>query len=75
MIEKVNPSHPDKVADRIAGAIVDLAYTMASDPKSCRKSEKRTPLRGQRYFQRDAADYGTENAFRDRPQALRGISI
>lgn len=26
MIEKVNPSHPDKVADRIAGAIVDLAY-------------------------------------------------
>ena len=27
MIEKVNPCHPDKVADRIAGAIVDLAYT------------------------------------------------
>ena len=27
MIEKVNPSHPDKVADRIAGALVDLAYT------------------------------------------------
>jgi S-adenosylmethionine synthetase len=27
MIEKVNPSHPDKVADRIAGAIVDLAYS------------------------------------------------
>lgn len=27
MFEKVNPSHPDKVADRIAGAIVDLAYT------------------------------------------------
>ena len=26
MIEKVNPSHPDKVADRIAGAIVDLGY-------------------------------------------------
>ena len=23
MIEKVNPCHPDKVADRIAGAIVD----------------------------------------------------
>lgn len=27
MYEKVNPSHPDKVADRIAGAIVDLAYS------------------------------------------------
>ena len=27
MIEKVNPGHPDKVADRIAGAIVDLAYS------------------------------------------------
>lgn len=26
MFEKVNPSHPDKVADRIAGAIVDLTY-------------------------------------------------
>lgn len=33
MIEKVNPSHPDKVADRIAGAIVDLAYTKNSNPK------------------------------------------
>ena len=26
MFEKVNPAHPDKVADRIAGAIVDLVY-------------------------------------------------
>ena len=26
MFEKVNPSHPDKIADRIAGALVDLAY-------------------------------------------------
>ena len=26
MFEKVNPKHPDKIADRIAGAIVDLAY-------------------------------------------------
>ena len=25
MFEKVNPSHPDKLADRIAGAVVDLA--------------------------------------------------
>ncbi len=33
MIEKVNPSHPDKIADRIAGAIVDLAYTKARNPK------------------------------------------
>ena len=33
MIEKVNPSHPDKIADRIAGAIVDLAYTMEDNPK------------------------------------------
>lgn len=33
MIEKVNPSHPDKVADRIAGAIVDLAYKKSSNPK------------------------------------------
>ena len=33
MFEKVNPSHPDKVADRIAGAIVDLCYTKSRDPK------------------------------------------
>lgn len=33
MIEKVNPSHPDKVADRIAGALVDLAYKKEENPK------------------------------------------
>lgn len=33
MIEKVNPCHPDKVADRIAGAIVDLAYRTEENPK------------------------------------------
>lgn len=33
MFEKVNPSHPDKVADRIAGAIVDLAYKQAENPR------------------------------------------
>lgn len=33
MIEKVTPSHPDKVADRIAGAIVDLAYAAEENPK------------------------------------------
>ena len=33
MFEKVNPMHPDKIADRIAGAIVDLAYTIEQDPK------------------------------------------
>ena len=33
MFEKVNPSHPDKIADRIAGAIVDQAYKQAKNPK------------------------------------------
>lgn len=33
MFEKVNPSHPDKVADRIAGAIVDLCYKKNDSPK------------------------------------------
>ena len=33
MIEKVNPSHPDKLADRISGAIVDLAYKKSDNPK------------------------------------------
>lgn len=33
MFEKVNPSHPDKVADRIAGAIVDLCYKKHDNPR------------------------------------------
>lgn len=33
MFEKVNPMHPDKIADRIAGAIVDLAYKEEKNPK------------------------------------------
>ena len=33
MFEKVNPAHPDKVADRIAGALVDLAYEKEADPR------------------------------------------
>lgn len=32
MYEKVNPSHPDKVADRIAGALVDMAYAKKKNP-------------------------------------------
>ncbi len=33
MFEKVNPGHPDKQADRIAGALVDIAYSMEKNPK------------------------------------------
>lgn len=33
MYEKVNPAHPDKVADRIAGALVDYAYTQQGNPR------------------------------------------
>lgn len=33
MFEKVNPCHPDKVADRIAGALVDLAYRKEANPR------------------------------------------
>lgn len=33
MFEKVNPCHPDKVADRIAGALVDLAYRKEVNPR------------------------------------------
>ena len=32
MFEKVNPGHPDKVADRIAGAIIDEAYNKNENP-------------------------------------------
>ena len=31
--EKVNMYHPDKIADRIAGAVVDLAYKQNNFPK------------------------------------------
>jgi len=33
MFEKVNPAHPDKLADRIAGALVDLAYKKNDNPR------------------------------------------
>ena len=33
MFEKVNPMHPDKVCDCIAGAIVDLAYNENENPR------------------------------------------
>lgn len=33
MFEKVNPSHVDKIADCIAGTIVDLAYKNKENPK------------------------------------------
>lgn len=33
MYEKVNPCHPDKIADRIASAIVDLAYKSQATPR------------------------------------------
>lgn len=33
MFEKVNPSHPDKLADRIAGALVDYAYSQQETPR------------------------------------------
>jgi S-adenosylmethionine synthetase len=33
MIERVNPMHPDKIADRIAGALVDLAYRQDNNPR------------------------------------------
>ena len=33
MFEKVNPQHPDKIADRIAGALVDLAYAKTENPR------------------------------------------
>lgn len=33
MYEKVNPNHPDKVADRIAGALVDYCYQQQRDPR------------------------------------------
>ena len=33
MFEKVNPGHPDKLADRIGGAIVDLGYKLQKNPR------------------------------------------
>lgn len=33
MFEKVNPKHPDKLCDCIAGALVDMAYAKAVNPR------------------------------------------
>ena len=40
MFEKVNPCHPDKVADRIAGAVVDLGYAKSKNRWSNESSAK-----------------------------------
>ena len=40
MFEKVNPCHPDKVADRIAGAVVDLGYAKCKNRWSNESSAK-----------------------------------
>ena len=75
MIEKVNPSHPDKVADRIAGAIVDLAYATEENPKiavevlighgACHVIIDTTAL-----LQGNAADAGAGPALEHRPPDL-----
>ena len=33
MFEKVNPKHPDKLCDTIAGALVDMAYSKEKNPR------------------------------------------
>lgn len=33
MYERVSPDHPDKQADRVAGALVDIAYSKKNNPK------------------------------------------
>ena len=33
MFEKVNPKHPDKLCDCIAGALVDMAYAKEKNPR------------------------------------------
>ena len=33
MFEKVSPAHPDKMCDRLAGAILDLAYSKEKNPR------------------------------------------
>jgi len=40
MFEKVSPCHPDKVADRIAGAVVDLGYAKSKNRWSNESSAK-----------------------------------
>ena len=38
--EKVSPMHPDKIADRIAGALVDYCYKEQENPKAMLLNEK-----------------------------------
>jgi len=40
MFEKCNPSHPDKIADRISGAVVDLGYAKCKNRWSNESSAK-----------------------------------
>ena len=45
MFKKVNAGHPDKMADRLAGAVVDLVYERAradegEPPRDCGVSQR-----------------------------------
>ena len=55
MFEKVNPAHPDKIADRIAGALVDYVYKKEKAPRIAvevlighheRPQQERAPIHG-----------------------------
>ena len=58
MFEKVNPSHPDKVADRIAGAMVDLAYEKQTEASVDLEAIRKTALN------RLGMHYATESQIR-----------
>ena len=84
MFEKVNPCHPDKVADRIAGALVDAAYRKDENPRIavevlighgiCHIIAE-TSVSIPRYLQRNACDRGAESALRDRQKCVSHLSL
>ena len=74
MFEKVNPSHPDKVADRIAGAIVDLCYTKSEWPKVAAEVLLEALRRGAASM-RKQANYKMKRADKTGPNTARSEAI
>ena len=74
MFEKVNPQHPDKVADRIAGAIVDLCYTKSEWPKVAAEVLLEALQRGAASM-RKQANYKMKRADKTGPNTARSEAI
>ena len=74
MFEKVSPQHPDKMCDRLAGAIVDVAYSRVENPKIAVEVLLEALRRGAASM-RKQANYKMKRADKTGPNTARSEAI